>query len=183
MIKATGVRAARLKIKHPGHVCTDEPFRSGNMTEAVGTCLICESFLEFLQGLAWCKQGDNTLVAVHKCTSEFVVAFGDHEVKVFPGGTNVKVNKSWLSYLQEKNEEGTPLPILLVWRPAGVELWYRRHNSWDFPYDRTRLRKPTSASACSCRANMPAPSSIKFSKHWWRRAMLARRKFRSSRQS
>jgi hypothetical protein len=105
------------------------------MTEAVGTCLICESFLEFLQGLAWCKQGDNTLVAVHKCTSEFVVAFGDHEVKVFPGGTNVKVNKSWLSYLQEKNEEGTPLPILLIWRPAGVELWYRRHNSWDFPYD------------------------------------------------
>lgn len=105
------------------------------MTEAVGTCLICESFLEFLKSLPWCKQGDNTLVAVHKCTPEFVVAFGDHEVKVFPGGTNVKVNKSWLSYLQEKNEEGTPLPILLVWRPAGVELWYRRHKSWDFPYD------------------------------------------------
>jgi len=105
------------------------------MAEAVTTCLICESFLEYLQALPWCKQGEDTLVAVHKCTPEFVVAFGDHEVKVFPGGTNVKVNKSWLAYLQEKNEEGTPLPILLVWRPAGVELWYRRHKSWDFPYD------------------------------------------------
>jgi hypothetical protein len=105
------------------------------MTEAVVTCLICENFLEFLKTLPWCKQGDDTLVAVTKCTSEFVVVFGDHEVKVFPGGTAVKINKSWLHYLQEKNEEGTPLPILLVWRPAGVELWYRRHNSWDFPYD------------------------------------------------
>lgn len=105
------------------------------MTEAVQTCLICESFLEFLKTLPWCKQGDDTLVAVNKCTPEFVVAFGDHEVKVFPGGTNVRLNKSWLSYLQEKNEEGTPLPILLIWRPAGIELWYRRHNSWDFPYD------------------------------------------------
>lgn len=105
------------------------------MTEAVSTCLICDSFLEYLQTLPWCKQGEDTLVAVHKCTPEIVVAFGDHEVKVFPGGTNVRVNKSWLAYLQEKNEEGTPLPMLLVWRPAGVEMWYRRHNSWDFPYD------------------------------------------------
>ena len=105
------------------------------MTEAVSTCLICENFLDFLKTLPWCKQGDDTLVAVSKCTPEFVVAFGDHEVKVFPGGTNVRVNKSWLGYLQEKNEEGTPLPMLLVWRPAGVEMWYRRHNSWDFPYD------------------------------------------------
>jgi hypothetical protein len=105
------------------------------MTEAVVTCLICQNFLEFLQSLAWCKQDDSTLVAVHKCTAEFVVAFGDHEVRVYPGGTLVKVNKSWLSYLQEKNSEGTPLPILLLWRDNGVELWYRRHNSWDFPYD------------------------------------------------
>jgi hypothetical protein len=105
------------------------------MTEAVVTCLICESFLEFLKGLPWCKQGDDVLVAVQKCTAEIVVAFGDHEVKVFPGGTNVRMNKSWLAYLQEKNEEGTPLPILLVWRRGGVEMWYRRHNSWDFPYD------------------------------------------------
>src|SRR5262249_14216002 len=81
------------------------------------------------------KQADNILVAVQKCTPEFVVAFGDHEVKVFPGGTSVRMNKSWLAYLQEKNEEGTPLPILLIWRPEGVEMWYRRHNSWDFPYD------------------------------------------------
>jgi len=105
------------------------------MTEAVSTCLICESFLDFLKTLPWCKQEDGILVAVHKCTPEFIVAFGDHEVKVFPGGTSVRVNKSWLAQLQEKNEEGNPLPILLVWRPAGVELWYRRHKSYDFPYD------------------------------------------------
>jgi hypothetical protein len=105
------------------------------MTEAVQTCLICENFLDFLKGLPWCKQGNDVLVAVHKCTPEFIVAFGDHEVKVFPGGTNVKINKSWLSYLQEKNSEGNPLPILLVWKPKGVELWYRRHKSWEFPYD------------------------------------------------
>lgn len=105
------------------------------MTEAVSTCLICESFLDFLQTLPWCKQEDDILVAVHKCTPEFIVAFGDHEVKVFPGGTSVRVNKSWLAQLQEKNEEGNPLPILLVWRPIGVELWYRRHKSYDFPYD------------------------------------------------
>jgi hypothetical protein len=105
------------------------------MTGAVVTCLICENFLDVLKDLPWCKQGDDVLVAVHKCTAEFIVVFGDHEVRVYPGGQHVKVNKSWLSNLQEKNEEGTPLPILLVWRPAGVELWYRRHNSLDFPYD------------------------------------------------
>lgn len=105
------------------------------MTEAVVTCIICDSFLDYLKDLAWCKQEDNTLVAVQKCTAEIIVAFGDHEVKVFPGGTSVKVNKSWLAQLQEKVEEGTPLPILLVWKQHGVELWYRRHNSMDFPYD------------------------------------------------
>jgi hypothetical protein len=105
------------------------------MTEAVTTCLICDSFLDFLKSLAWCKQGDDTLVAVQKCTPEFVVAFGDHEVKVYPGGMNVKMNKSWLAHLQEKNEEGTPLPILLIWRANGIELWYRKHQSWEFPYD------------------------------------------------
>lgn len=104
------------------------------MAEAVGVCLICQSFLDFLKNLAWCKQDDH-LVAVHPCTPEMIVAFGDHEVQVFPGGTNVKMNKSWLSYLQEKNSEGTPLPILLIWRSTGVEMWYRRHKSWDFPYD------------------------------------------------
>lgn len=105
------------------------------MTEAVGVCLICESFLEYLQTVAWCKQGEDVLVAVQKCTPEIIVSFGEHEVKVFPGGTSVKVNKSWLTYLQEKNSEGTPLPILMVWRSTGVEIWYRRHQSWDFPYD------------------------------------------------
>lgn len=105
------------------------------MTETVVTCLICESFLEYLKALPWCKQDGDTLVAVRDCSSEMVVVFGDHEVKVFPGGTSVRLNPSWLGYLQEKNEEGTPLPILVVWRSTGVELWYRRHNSWDFPYD------------------------------------------------
>jgi hypothetical protein len=105
------------------------------MTGAVVTCLICESFLEFLKDLPWCKQGEDVLVAVHKCTPEFIVVFGDHEVQVYPGGKHVKVNKSWLSTLQAKNEEGTPIPILLVWRSTGVELWYRRNNSMDFPYD------------------------------------------------
>src|SRR5262249_40910532 len=106
-----------------------------HMTEAVVTCLICQNFLEFLQTLAWCKQSDDVLVAVQKCTPEIIVAFGDHEVKVFPGGTAVKMNKSWLSFLKEKNGEGTPLPFLFIWQKTGVELWYRRHNSWDFPYD------------------------------------------------
>lgn len=105
------------------------------MTEAVVTCLICDSFLEYLKNVPWCKQENDVLVAVQKCTPEIVVAFGDHEVRVYPGGTNVRMNKSWLAYLQEKNEEGTPLPILLMWRAQGVEMWYRRHNSWDFPYD------------------------------------------------
>ena len=105
------------------------------MTGAVVTCLICENFLEFLKGMPWCKQDDDVLVAVNNCTPEFIVAFGDHEVQVFPGGKHVKVNKSWLSHLQQMNEEGTPVKILLVWREKGVELWYRRHNPTDFPYD------------------------------------------------
>ncbi len=105
------------------------------MTEAVVTCLICESFLEFLKERAWCKQGDDTLVCVQPCTAEIVVAFGDHEVKVYPGGTAVRLNKSWLTQLQQKTAEGTPIPILLVWRSQGLEMWYRRTNSLGFPYD------------------------------------------------
>jgi hypothetical protein len=105
------------------------------MTEAVGTCLICDNLLEFLKTLPWCKQEGDILVAVHTCTPELIVAFTDHEARVFPGGTKIKINKSWLAYLQEKNGEGTPLPILLVWRSHGIELWYRQHKSWDFPYD------------------------------------------------
>jgi hypothetical protein len=124
------------------------------MTEAVVTCLICDSFLDFLKTLPWCRQADDTLVAVQKCTSEFVVAFGDHEVRVFPGNTLVKMNKSWLAHLQEKNEEGTPLPILLIWRAAGVELWYRRHNSWDFPYD--TWQNPTAEAYERERVFLPA---------------------------
>lgn len=105
------------------------------MAEAVTTCLICDSFLDFLKTIPFCKQEGDVLVAVHRCTPEFVVAFGDHEVKVFPGGMNVKMNKSWLAHLQEQNAEGTPVPLLLVWRAGGIEIWYRRHQSTSFPYD------------------------------------------------
>jgi hypothetical protein len=129
-----------------------EPDRT--MTEAVSTCLICDSFLEFLKEVAWCKQGDGVLVAVNKCTPEIIVAFSDHEVKVYPGGTSVKLNKSWLAHLQEKNSEGTPINILMVWRPQGVELWYRRHLSWDYPYD--AWSSPVAAAYETERVLLPA---------------------------
>ncbi len=105
------------------------------MAEAVGTCTGCLNCLEFLKSLAWCRQGDSTLVAVQNCTPELIEAIKDHEVKVFPGGMPIKLNLSWLLYLTEKYEEGRPLPMVLVWKPEGVEMWYRRHKSWDFPYD------------------------------------------------
>lgn len=105
------------------------------MPEAVEVCLSCGNFLEFLKTLAWCRQGEDTLIAVHKCTPEIVEALRVHEVKVFPGGVNVKVNKSWLSHLDEKDRQGEAIPCLVAWKPAVVEVWYRRHKSEDFPYD------------------------------------------------
>ena len=47
----------------------------------------------------------------------------------------IKLNLSWLLYLVEKYDEGHPLPMLIVWKPQAIEIWYRRHKSWDFPYD------------------------------------------------
>lgn len=106
------------------------------MTEAVETCSSCGTFLDHLKTLAWCKQGEN-LVAVHKCTAEVieVLMLGDHELSIHPGGMKVKMQKSWISTLMDKNNEGMPIPVLLVWKPEAVEIWYRRHNSNDFPYD------------------------------------------------
>ncbi len=75
------------------------------------------------------------LVAVQPCTPEIIVVLSDREAKVYPGGMSIKINKSWLSTLQEKNADGTPVPLLMVWKPGQLEIWYRRQKSNDFPYD------------------------------------------------
>ena len=105
------------------------------MTEAVGTCIICSNFVDFMKELPWCKQPDGTLVAVTKCTPEIIVALSDHELTIMPGGMKVKMQKSWLSDLQEKNENGLPVPVLMVWKKDEAILSYRRHKSYDYPYD------------------------------------------------
>jgi len=105
------------------------------MTEAGETSVSIENFVELLKTLPWCKQEGDVLVAVHKGTPEIVELMKDHEVKVFPGGINVKMNKSLLHSFQEKHDEGTPLPVVIVWKTEGVEIWYRRHKSEQFPYD------------------------------------------------
>lgn len=105
------------------------------MTEASTTSLVFESFLDFLKTLPWCKKDDGVLLAVHKCTPEVIVTLSNREARVFPGGTPIKINKSWLSTLQEMNENGNPVPVLIVWRTDSLEVWYRRHKSHDFPYD------------------------------------------------
>jgi hypothetical protein len=105
------------------------------MTEAGETFVSCEQFLEVLKTLPWCKQENNVLVAVHKGVPEIIELMKDHEVKVYPGGVNVKMNKSLLHTFQEKFDEGQPLPVVVVWKMEGVEIWYRRHKPEQFPYD------------------------------------------------
>ncbi len=105
------------------------------MTETSTPSLVFDSFLDFIKNLAWCKQGDSVLVAVQACTPEIIVALSDREARVYPGGTPIKINKSWLSTLQEKSAEGTPVPLLMVWKTDCLEIWYRRNKSNDFPYD------------------------------------------------
>jgi len=105
------------------------------MTETGAPSLVFESLLEFIKSLAWCKQHGDVLVAVQACTPELIVALSDREAKVYPGGTQIKINKSWLSALQEKKAAGTPVPLLLAWKPEQLEIWYRRQKSNDFPYD------------------------------------------------
>jgi hypothetical protein len=105
------------------------------MTEAEGTFVDCEQFLEFLKTQPWCKQGDNVLVAVTKATPEIIDMLRDNELKVFPGNMHVKMQKSTLHNFVTANEDGSPLPVVLAWKPTGVEIWYRRQNPTDFPYD------------------------------------------------
>lgn len=108
---------------------------AAGMTEAEGTFVNCEHFVEVLKKLPWCRQGDSVLVAVEKCTPEHIEVMKDHECKVFPGGIAVKMNKSLLHSFQEKFDEGQPVPLVFVWKPEGVEIWYRRHKTQEFPYD------------------------------------------------
>lgn len=105
------------------------------MSEAVSTDIDYERFLDSLKELPWCKQGDSTLVAVHKCTPEVIDVMQNKPVKVYPGGIPVKTSKSWLTQLKAKFEDGMAVPLLMVWRACALELWYRRHKSADFPYD------------------------------------------------
>lgn len=105
------------------------------MSEAEGISATTESFLEYLKGLPWCKQGADVLVAVHKCTPEIIDAMKDHPAKVHPGGMTIKLNKSFLHDLQNKFDDGQPLPAVLVWKPQHVEIWYRKNNPMDFPWD------------------------------------------------
>jgi hypothetical protein len=97
----------------------------------------CEQFLEYLDKLPWCKQADSKLVAVHHCSSEVVEVLRahDHDLKVYPGGVPIKINKSTLSMLEEKDKAGESVPLLLVWAATGVEMSFRTHKSAEFPYD------------------------------------------------
>lgn len=105
------------------------------MTETSSSSLVFDSFLDFIKTLPWCKQDGNVLVAVHKCTPEIIVILSDREAKIYPGGTPIKINKSWLSTLQEKNADGTPVPIVMAWKKTCLEIWYRRQKSSEYPYD------------------------------------------------
>jgi hypothetical protein len=124
------------------------------MTEAEEKTVDCVAFLERLKTLPWCRQGDTTLVAVHKCTPEVIDMMRGHEIKVFPGGMHVKVNKSLLHSFQEKYDEDQPLPVVVVWKTEGVEIWYRRHKPEQFPYD--SWTDPSAAAYERERAFIPA---------------------------
>lgn len=104
------------------------------MTDSEGTAVKSE-FIEYLKTLPWCKQGDSVLVAVHKATPEVIEQMVDHEVKVYPGGITVKMQKSVLSNFQTQHDNGQPLPVVLVWKAEGVEIWYRKVKPTEFPYD------------------------------------------------
>jgi hypothetical protein len=93
------------------------------------------SFVEYLKTLPWCSQEDSTLVAVYKLTSEIIEAVRESEVKLFPGGMPVKLPRSVLMGLQKNCDEEQPLPAVLVWKKTGLDIWFRRQKSADFPYD------------------------------------------------
>lgn len=93
------------------------------------------AFNEMLKTLAWCKQGESTLVAVHKAIPEVIFMLPDREVKVFPGGVAIKMQKSTVSHFQKAYDDGEPLNVVLVAKPTGVEVWYRKVAPTEFPYD------------------------------------------------
>src|SRR5262249_40356132 len=78
---------------------------------------------------------DNVLVAVDKATPDIIDFMKDREVKVFPGGMAVKMQKSVLSNFKTKFDEGEPLSVVIVWRPEGVEIWDRKTKPSEYPYD------------------------------------------------
>jgi hypothetical protein len=93
------------------------------------------AFLDYLKTLPWCKQENGSLVAVHKLTSEVIEAVREHEIKVYPGGMNVKLPRSVLMGLQKQCDDEQPLPAVLVYKHDVVEIWFRRAKSEGFPFD------------------------------------------------
>jgi hypothetical protein len=102
------------------------------MTEGTFTTV---QLIDFLKTMPWCKQGSGVLVAVHKATAEIIDLLPDNELKVFPSGIVVKMQKSTLHNMQQQLDDGLPSPVVLVWKNSGLEIWYRKHNSMEFPYD------------------------------------------------
>jgi len=105
------------------------------MSETEGTAVSAESLIEHLKNLPWCKQAGDVLVAVTQATPDVVDHLVGHEVKVFPGGLTVKMQKSVLSNFKSRFDEGQPLPVVIAWKSTGVEVWYRKHKPTEFPYD------------------------------------------------
>ena len=124
------------------------------MSETEGTAVSTESLMEYLQKLPWCKQGEDVLVAVSPATPDVLDHLVNHEVKVFPGGLTVKMQKSVLSNFKQRHDEGQPLPVVIVWRPAGVEVWYRKLKPDQYPYD--AWSDPTAAAHEQERVLLPA---------------------------
>ncbi|MBZ0187183.1 MAG: hypothetical protein K8F91_13125, partial [Candidatus Obscuribacterales bacterium] len=118
-------------VRIVGRNKTDEAMTKSEST--VDTA--AESFVDYLKRLPWCKQADSVLVAVHKATPEIIERMKDHEVKVFPGRITVKLQKSVLSNFQKNFDDGQPLPVVLVWKVEGLEIWYRKVKPTEFPYD------------------------------------------------
>lgn len=105
------------------------------MSETEGTAVSTEALLTHLQTLPWCKQGEDVLVAVAKATPDIVDHLANHSVKMFPGGMTVKMQKSVLTNFKQRIDEEQPLPVVIVWRPSVVEVWYRKNKPDQYPYD------------------------------------------------
>ncbi len=99
------------------------------------TTELATAFTEMLKTLPWCKQGDSTLVAVHKAIPEVIFMLPDREVKVFPGGMAIKMQKSTVSNFQKANDDGEPMNIVIVAKPGHVEVWFRKLAPTEYPYD------------------------------------------------